>query len=183
VLNRRQAVVGYLTFRVARRLARREARRRLGRLLPGGDRDPQGGLMFKKSGPRAAATDRASAVADRATAVLETVRPIVTKAVNDPELHEALRQAFTTGRQVQDEISGKPPAKAAKKLARDKKLQKRVESSAQDLRAAVQGVIDAAPQRRPSRIKKMIGRIGLLAAAAGVVALVLRRLRGGGDAV
>ena len=58
----------------------------------------------------------ATAAADRAAALVETVRPIVTKAMHDPELHEALRNAFQTGRAVQGEISGKPPKKAAKNI-------------------------------------------------------------------
>ncbi|CAN0505498.1 unnamed protein product, partial [Phaeothamnion confervicola] len=73
---------------------------------------------------------------DRASALAETVRPIVAKAMNDPELHSALRQAFATGREVTDQLSGKPAAKAAQSIARDKKLQRRVESSAHDLQKA-----------------------------------------------
>ena len=61
----------------------------------------------------------------RAVALVEAVRPVVTRAMSDPELHDALRKAFATGMDVKDEISGKKPSKAARKLANDKKLPKR----------------------------------------------------------
>jgi hypothetical protein len=168
VLKRRQAVIGYITFRVARAVARREVRRRIGRLRPGTRHQAEGGHMLKKS-----------AAADRAAALVETVRPIVTKAMNDPELHEALRQAFATGREVTGEISGNPPTKAAKKLAKDRKLQRRVESSAHDLQKAVSGLVE--PPKKKGRIRRVIGRIAVVGAAAGAVIVVLRKLRGGGD--
>jgi ribosomal protein L29 len=171
VINRRQAVIGYVTYRLARRLARREAGRRLGGLR----REPradEGGLMFRNS------KGTASAAADRAAALVETVRPIITKAMNDPELHEALRQAFATGRQVQGEISGKPPSKAAKKLAKDRRLQKRVEASATDLQKAVSGLVEQ--PRRKGRVRRAIARIAVMGAAAGAVVVVLRKVRGGG---
>jgi len=119
-----------------------------------------------------------TAAADRAAALVETVRPIVTKAMNDPELHEALRQAFATGREVTGEIHGRPPAKAAKRLANDRKLQRRVESSAHDLQKAVSGLVE--PPKKKGRIRRCVGRIAVIGAAAGAVAVVLRKLRGGG---
>ena len=119
-----------------------------------------------------------TAAADRAAALVETVRPIVTKAMNDPELHEALRQAFATGREVTGEIQGRPPAKVAKKLANDRKLQRRVESSAHDLQKAVSGLVE--PPKKKGRIRRCVGRIAVIGAAAGAVAVVLRKLRGGG---
>jgi hypothetical protein len=167
VLKRRQAVVGYITFRVARAVARREVRRRVGRLSPGTRHEAEGGHMLKKS-----------AAADRAAALVETVRPIVTKAMNDPDLHEALRQAFATGREVTGEISGTPPKKAAKKLAKDRKLQRRVESSAHDLQKAVSGLVE--PPRKKGRVRRAIGKIAIVGAAAGAVVVVLRKFRGGG---
>lgn len=118
-----------------------------------------------------------SATADRAAALVETVRPIITKAMNDPELHEALRQAFATGREVTGEISGTPPSKAARKLARDRKLQRRVESSALDLQKAVSGLVE--PPRKKGRVRRAIGRIAVVGAVAGAVVVVLRTLRGG----
>lgn len=118
-----------------------------------------------------------SATADRAAALVETVRPIVTKAMNDPELHEALRQAFATGREVTGEIHGRPPAKAARKLARDRKLQRRVESSALDLQKAVSGLVE--PPKKKGRVRRFVGRVAVVGAAAGAVVVVLRKVRGG----
>lgn len=119
-----------------------------------------------------------SAATDRAAALVETVRPIVTKAMNDPELHEALRQAFATGREVTGEIHGRPPAKAARKLAKDRKLQRKVETSAHDLQKAVSGLVET--PRKKGRIRRFVGRLALVGAAAGAVVVVLRKLRGGG---
>ena len=94
----------------------------------------------------------AGAVADRATVIVDTVRPIVVKAMNDPELHEALRKAFSTGKDVKDEISGKSATQAAQKIAANRKLQKKVEESAQDLQKAVKGVVE--PPKKKGRIKR-----------------------------
>jgi hypothetical protein len=173
VINRRQAVIGYVTYRVARRLARCEAQRRFGAPRRGGLRPEEGVNMFRNS------KGTASAAADRAAALVETVRPIVTKAMHDPELHEALRQAFATGREVQGEISGKPPKKAAKKLAHDRKLQKRVEASATDLQRAVTSLVE--PPRRKGRVRRFIGRVAIIGAVAGGVVVALKKFRGGGD--
>ena len=118
--------------------------------------------------------------ADRAASLVETVRPIVTKAMSDPELHAALRQAFNTGREVKDEISGTPPKKAARNIAKDRKLQRRVETSAQDLQKAVTGLVEA-PTKKKGRIRRTIGRIAVIGAIAGAVVVVLRKLRGGGQ--
>lgn len=123
----------------------------------------------------------ATAATDRAQAVVEAVRPIVTKAMNDPQLHEAIRQAFNTGRDVQSTISGKKPSKAAKKLANDRKLHKRVETSASDLQRALAGLVQAPKQEKKGRAKRIIGRVAVIGAVAGAAVVLLRRLRGGGD--
>ncbi len=173
MINRRQAAIGYVTFRVARRLARREVRRRVGALRPGGYRPEEGVHMFRNS------KGTASAAADRATALVETVRPIVAKAMHDPELHEALRQAFATGREVQSEISGTPPTKAARKIAKDRKLQRRVESSATDLQKAVSSLVEA--PKKKGGVRRFIGRLALVGAVAGGVVVALKKFRGGSD--
>ncbi|MGD9573296.1 MAG: hypothetical protein AB7V62_15540 [Thermoleophilia bacterium] len=166
MMNRRQAVIGYVTYRVARRLARREAHKR----VSGVGRADQGGSMFRNG--------KTSAAADRAGALYETVRPIVTKAMQDPELHEAIRQAFATGKQVQGEIAGKPPSKAARKIANDRKLQKKVETSATDLQKAVSGLVEK--PKKKGRIKSAVGKIAVIGAVGGTVFVVVRKLRGGG---
>jgi hypothetical protein len=178
VLNRRKAAVGYATFVVARLLARREVRRRLGaRRSSGpdrsnGQRERQGGLMIKQR------TRSAGAVADRAAAVVETVRPIVQKAINDPQLHDALRQAFGVGREVTGEIQKNKPSKAARKIAENRKLHRRVESSVQDLQKAVSSLVDEAKPKRKSGAKRAFGVIAILGAIAGSVFVVMRKLRG-----
>ena len=131
--------------------------------------------MFKNS------KGTATAAADRAAALVETVRPIVNKAMHDPELHEALRQAFATGREVQGEISGKPPSNAAKRIAKDRKLQKRVESSAADLQKAVSGLVETPAQKKKGRVKRLVGRVAVIGAVAGGAVVLLKKLRGGGD--
>lgn len=121
---------------------------------------------------------QARAAADRAAALVETVRPIVAKAMSDPDLHEALRQAFNTGRDVRDELSGKPPAKAARKLAQDRRLQKRVETTAQDLQRAVSSLVE---RPKGGRIRRTAGRLAVIGAVAGGVVVLMRKLKGGGE--
>lgn len=119
----------------------------------------------------------ARAAAVSAVALVETVRPIVTRAMNDPDLHDALRKAFNTGMDVKDELSGKPPKKAAKKIARDKKLQRKVEHSAQDLQKAVSNLVE---KPKKGRVRRVIGRLAVVGAVAGGVVVVLRKLKGRG---
>jgi hypothetical protein len=169
VIARRKAIVGYATFLIARRVARRKIRRRLSGLRPGTLRDGEDGHMLKKT--------KGGRAADRAGTLVEAVRPIVTRAMHDPELHDALRQAFATGREVSGEISGKPPRKAAKKLAQDRKLQRKLETSVQDLQKAMTGLVER-PRKRRGR--KLLRTVAILGAVGGAVVLVMRRLRGGG---
>ena len=118
--------------------------------------------------------------AARAVALVEVVRPVVTKAMNDPEFHDALRKAFSTGRDVKDELSGQKPTAAARKLANDRKLQKRVETSAQDLQRAVSGLVET-PTKKKGGFKRFVGRVAVVGAVAGAVVVVLRKLKRGGD--
>jgi len=182
VINRRKALVGYLTYRIARLVLRREALRRVGGLRqngpngPNGQYDRQGGLMIKQR------TRSAGAVAtDRAAALVETVRPIVQKAINDPQLHDAIRQAFATGREVGGEIQKNKPSKAARNIAENRKLHKRVESSVQDLQKAVSSLVEESKPKKKSGAKRAFGVIAILGAIAGSVFVVLRKLRGGQD--
>ena len=117
--------------------------------------------------------------AAKAVALVEAVRPVVTKAMNDPELHDALRKAFATGMDVKDEISGKKPSKAARKLANDKKLQRRVETSAQELQKAVSNLVEK--PKKKGGFKKFVGRVAVVGAVAGGVVVALKKLKRGGD--
>jgi hypothetical protein len=170
VLNRRQAAIGYLTYRIGRRLAQRQVGRKFDSMRSGRDAD-EGQDMTKTQ-----------AATERAAALIETIKPIVTRAMADPELHGAVRQAFATGKDVKDEYAGTPPKKAARKLARDHKLHKRVEASATDLQRAVAAVVE--PPKKKGKFRKTVGRIAVVGAVAGAVVVVLRKFRrGGGDDV
>jgi hypothetical protein len=172
MINRRKAVLGSVVWFVASRLARRAARKKLEGLRPGALRHGGDGQMLNrtKSAPHA--------VADRATTIVEAVRPIVQRAMNDPELHAALRQAFDTGRDVTSEVRSKPPRKAAQRIARDKKLLKRVESSAADLQKAVKAVVKE-PQRQKGAFRRVVAPVLMVAGAAAAVWYGLKRFRGG----
>ena len=111
-------------------------------------------------------------------ALLETVRPIVQKAASDAEFHGALKQAFAVGKEVNSQVNGKPPSAIARKLAYDRRLQRKVENSAIDLQKAVAGLIE--PPRKKKRIRGAITKIIVIGAAAGAVVVVLKRVRGGG---
>jgi hypothetical protein len=182
VLNRRKALVGYLTYRFVRLVLRREAVRRVDALRPSGSngsngqQDRQGGLMIKQRSKGAGA-----AAAVGAAALVETVRPIVQKAINDPELHDAIRKAFATGREVTGEIQKNKPSKAARNLAENRKLHRRVESSVQDLQKAVSSLVEESKAKKKSGRKRIVGTIAVLGAIAGGVFLALRKLRGGQD--
>jgi len=167
-MDRRRVILGFVTYRLARRIARRKLRRTVGAIRPD---DADGGQRMKQA--------KNALNTARAVALVEAVRPVVTRAMSDPELHDALRQAFATGMDVKDEISGKKPSKAARKLANDKKLQKRVETSAQDLQKAVSGLVEQ--PKKKGGFKKFVGRVAVVGAVAGGVVVVLKKLKRGGD--
>jgi hypothetical protein len=166
VIGRRNALLGFVTYRLVRRLVRRRLSGVVGGKRSG---DADGGQRMK--------TKKAAAAAGSAVALVEAVRPIVTRAMNDPELHDALRKAFATGMDVRDELAGKPAKKAARKIATDKKLQRKVEHSAQDLQKAVTNVVD--PPRK-GRVRRLVGRVALVGAVAGGTVVALRKLKGRG---
>lgn len=173
MINRRKAVVGWVTWLVATRLARRVARKKLESLRPAALRNGGKGQMLNrtKTAPQA--------VADRATSIVEAVRPVVMRAMNDPELHAALKQAFDTGREVTTEVRSKPPKKAAKRIARDQKLLKRVEMSAADLQSAVKAVIKE-PKKEKGFMRKVVTPVLVVGGAAAAVWYGLKKFRGGG---
>lgn len=196
MLNRRQTVIGYLTFLVARYAVRRQVRRRLGamRLAGGGrlallsdrrtDATREGTRMLKRTkkvGHSGLGGTKAAGRAglEQGSAVVEAVRPIVTRALNDPKLHDALRHAFSTGKEVNSRLSGKKPAKAARKLADDRKLQKRAAASATELRDALGGLFEKPKKERKRRRGLLI--LGVIAAVAAAVPFIKKRLGGGDD--
>jgi hypothetical protein len=120
------------------------------------------------------------AVAERATTLVEAVRPVVQRAINDPEFHAAVRQAFETGREVTVQVKGKPPKKAAEKLAHDRKLQRRVERSAEDLKAAVTAVLEE-PKKQKGFFRRVIAPVAVVGGVAAGVFVLLRKRSGGND--
>ena len=97
-------LVGAVTMLVATRLARRAAQEEDGR--PDSRNIPEQGKR-----DRAQDQDRAGRAA---TLLVAAARPIVQRAMSDPELRSALQQAFDTGREVTTEVRGKPAKKSAR---------------------------------------------------------------------
>jgi hypothetical protein len=188
MLNRRQAVVGYATYVLARRIARRAVRRKLEDLRPFSGTNgtevvrERGGRMLKRSnGAKAARRTREATVAGagRAGALIEAVRPLVERAASDHQLHAAIRNALATGREVSSQVSGKKPSKAARKLADDRKLQRRALASVTELRDAMTGVVQEPKKKKRG---KLLGVVAAIAAVAAAVPFLKSRLGGnGGD--
>ena len=65
------------------------------------------------------------------------VKPYVTRAIQDEELRDSLRSAFSTARDVYDElIGGRGVTGVANKVASDKEIQDQLRSAIDDLRSA-----------------------------------------------
>jgi hypothetical protein len=65
------------------------------------------------------------------------VKPYVTRAIQDEELRDSLRSAFSTARDVYDElIGGRGVTGVATKVASDKEIQDQLRSAIDDLRSA-----------------------------------------------
>ena len=113
-------------------------------------------------------TKGASKAADRAASLYSTARenPYVQRLIEDDQLRNNIRDAYEAARHAYGRVTGngKGPVKA---VTRDKKVQK-------DLRQAADSLREASEQlRAPKRRKSRLGRIVLLGAVAGGVALAL----------
>jgi hypothetical protein len=65
------------------------------------------------------------------------VKPYIQRAIQDEELRENLRSAFSTARDVYDElIGGRGMTGVASKVASDKEIQDQLRSAIEDLRSA-----------------------------------------------
>jgi hypothetical protein len=65
------------------------------------------------------------------------VKPYVKRAIQDEELRDSLRSAFSTARDVYDElIGGRGVTAVASKVASDEDIQKQLRSAIEDLRSA-----------------------------------------------
>ncbi len=170
-MNRRKAIVGYVIWWVAARLARRAVREAAPGPRANDGTNGGGSSMLSKS------KGAPLAVVATAAGLVETVRPIVNRALNDPELHAALRQALDTGRQVSGEVKGTPPKKAAARIARDRKLLKKVENSATDLQKAVAAVVKE-PEKQKGWFRRVATPVLVIGGVATAVFVLLRK-RGG----
>jgi hypothetical protein len=65
------------------------------------------------------------------------MKPYVKRAIQDEELRDSLRSAFTTARDVYDELmGGRGVTAVATKVASDEDIQKQLRSAIEDLRSA-----------------------------------------------
>jgi hypothetical protein len=86
---------------------------------------------------RAQTTERTALKMTRAKDRVADVKPYVQRAIQDEELRESLRSAFSTARDVYDElIGGRGVTGVANKVASDKDIQDQLRSAIEDLRSA-----------------------------------------------
>ncbi|HKG43228.1 MAG TPA: hypothetical protein VKB10_03155 [Gaiellaceae bacterium] len=72
---------------------------------------------------------------------VEDVKPYVKRAIQDEELRESLRSAFSTARDVYDELIGnRGVTGVATRVASDTEIQDQLRSAIQDLRSAADRV-------------------------------------------
>ena len=115
-----------------------------------------------------AKTTKATQTADRAADIYSAARenPYVQRLIEDEELRDSLRHAFEAARGAYGRATGngKGPVKA---VATDKKVQR-------DLRKATESLREATDQlRKPKRRKHRLGRLLILGAVVGGVALAV----------
>jgi hypothetical protein len=80
-------------------------------------------------------------MANKAKDRVADVKPYVTRAIQDEELRDNLRSAFSTARDVYDELIGKRGMTGvATKVASDKEIQDQLRSAIDDLRSAANRV-------------------------------------------
>jgi hypothetical protein len=80
-------------------------------------------------------------VTDKAKDKVADVKPYVQRAIQDEELRESLRSAYTTARDVYDQLVGnRGVTGVATRVANDKDLQDQLRSAVQDLRNAAERV-------------------------------------------
>ena len=121
---------------------------------------------------------------EKVGAIYGATRPRVERVINDPEVQEAVRRAYATGRHAFGELSKqKDIRKAAQKVAKDKRVQNDLLEVMRSLQFAVGEV--AKPQRRRGR-----GRLMMLLAGAGAIAAfvvpssrswIMSKFGGGGE--
>jgi hypothetical protein len=165
-------LVGAVTVLVATRLARRAAKKKMSDLTPGTSQNKGSDTVPKtKTSP--------AAMAARVSLLVTAARPIVQRAMSDPELRYALQQAFDTGREVTTEVRGKPPKKSARRIERDKKLLEKVEISAAELQRAVKGVMQE-PKPKKGFFRRVVTPVLVVGGVAAAVFTFMKKRGGGG---
>lgn len=174
-VRRHKALIGYLTYRLARRLVARQVSRALhrrvelaeGALTRDGTGRAEGVMSWLSNG----SIDSGQTVAERVTAV----RPLVLAAARDPELQLSVSRAALAGRSAIDSLRGQSPRDALRLLANDGSLQSRIGEVLQEADSAIDRLVVAAQPRRRKRRTLMWIAIGGLAALAGV--MLAKRMR------
>jgi hypothetical protein len=121
------------------------------------------------------------APADRAAEAIESLRPLVQRAMADPEVQEALKKSLGLGKRVYDDVRGKDAADAARKIAKDKTVKREARDAATSLRSAIEKL--SREKKRGRRRKGMMTVLSIGGAIAAVVALLprIKGMLGGGD--
>jgi hypothetical protein len=113
---------------------------------------------------------------DRVADARANVRPYVDRALRDQELHQNVRNAYTSARAVYDQLlKRRGVSHAATHLARDRELQDELRNAVEELRSAaarVQGV------RREAAEPSRSGRNGFLLLAGIVLGLLFNPVTG-----
>ena len=111
-------------------------------------------------------------------AMIALVRPVIERALADPEFHQAVRQAFGTGRKVTVMVQSSGAQRAARDIGRDRKLQAEIQDSAERLQEAVTQVVT--PPAKRARLRLAAAVLAGAAALAALLPFALKRLRSGG---
>jgi hypothetical protein len=116
-----------------------------------------------------AKTSRATHTADRAADIYAAARenPYVQRLIEDEELRDSLRDAFSAARGAYSRATGNGKG-AVKAVTSDRKVQKDLREAADNLREASEH-LRAKKRRRKGRL----GRLILFGLIAGAIALVL----------
>ncbi len=94
---------------------------------------------------------------DRPTATIETLRPYVKRAMEDPELRDDLVAAFVTAKSLYEQIGKKDGVKAKARKATDKDFQDDIQDLVADLTTATDRL-----QGKSTKSHKMRNRVVLL---------------------
>ena len=95
---------------------------------------------------------------DKPTVAIETLRPYVKRAMEDPELRDDLLAAFVTARSLYEQIGKKDGVKAKAKKATDKDFQEDI----QDLVTELTTASDRLQGKSPKKSHRMRNRVVLL---------------------